>query len=106
MKTYKVFPDYCSTGLWDSETGVSEDIPKYIPIQLVIMLRMWHELWEFAIADYVRAHKSKMSWQYIERWDEDGRYIVYLLNTLGSDTYIYEESTVIGYNTLKENNDE
>lgn len=98
MKTYKVFPDYCSTGLWDSETGVNEDIPKYVPIQLAIMLRMWHELWEFAIADDVFTPKSKMSTQYIDRWNDDGRYIVYLLNALGSDTYIYEETTVSGYN--------
>jgi hypothetical protein len=85
----KLFPDYCSTGLW-REDGCNVD-PKELGISegLQIALKYWHEVWEFNIAEDDDDLKSKRSQKYIQRWKADGKKLAVLM-TIESDDYEFE----------------
>jgi len=90
----RVFPDYCSSGLW-SETGNVE--PEELGITdagIILALKYWHWIWEFEIAK-----SEPENWEFDHRkfhglsdygvkvWKEDGQKIVDELNTKYGDKY-------------------
>lgn len=74
MKTIvKVFPDYCSSGLWENVSGANMDeseLEHVLDTTDFIALRYWHEIWEFFIAD------GPASETYKQRWNEHGKQLV------------------------------
>lgn len=77
----KVFPDYCSTGLWlnganadPDELGISEG--------LQLALKYWHEIWEFGISLYTDSdiESPALYNQYTERWKTDGKKLCELMS--------------------------
>lgn len=87
MAKIKVFPDYCSTGLWDKETGANIDVPRYVSDELRIALKYWHDNWEFFITP------GSCSPLYYLRWQDDGRTLTKRLNSYLVDEYEYIPST-------------
>jgi len=82
----KVFPDYCSSGLWENGVNMDESEVNLSAIDL-IALRYWHEIWEFFIADGISSEK------YIKRWNKDGQQMVDSWNTKQDEIqYVYLES--------------
>lgn len=87
MKTIvKVFPDYCSSGVWLDGYNCDPDELEVSPA-LQLALKYWHEAWEFIIAedtdDFGDDHpimKKKMTDAYVARWHEDGRKLVEMMS--------------------------
>jgi hypothetical protein len=77
----EVFPDYCSTGLWDAETRASIDPSEVDPTAcdaiaqaLFAGLRQWHWTWEYMFTQY------RFSDTTARIWASDGASIVAGLN--------------------------
>lgn len=72
----EVFPDYCSTGLWDTESRANID-PESSGVSdpaLLLALKYWHWTWEFLVVnDTLSAHA-------VQTWVQDGAQLVKLLN--------------------------
>lgn len=81
MKEYEVFPDYCSTGIWDLYGCV--DIPDYVSVELKMLIEYWHGYWECAI-DKDFEFYPYFNWVIFK---EDGIKIVDLLNDYNIDHY-------------------
>lgn len=84
----RVFPDYCSSGLWDVE-GVNLDEAGFETVlgtSNLLALKYWHNIWEFEIACFDDSEKPRVSEEYIKEWDEDGQKLVEQFNKC-QDTY-------------------
>jgi hypothetical protein len=78
MKTVKVFPDHCSSGLWNEEganmcESTLEDILD--PVDF-IALKYWHSTWEFLLSGFPLHKDIKMREGYFKRWNKDGQAMV------------------------------
>lgn len=78
-KQIRIFPDYCSSGIW-SETGNMNESDINMDTATRIALRYWHVLWEQWDIDMPSLQPSFPSKQWIEgfykEWWEDGKTIV------------------------------
>ena len=94
MLNINVFCTYTSTGLWDAETGRSiepEEIADDVSPILLLALKLWHEIWEYAILPDVD-RGPRMSKMYCERWQEYGKFLVMEMNaTQGHYNFVYVE---------------
>lgn len=88
----EIFPDYCSTALWDQETRCSIDVTEIDPTSddtvaqaLFAGLRQWHWIWEYFLEG---ASESALA-----TWRNDGAAIVAALNQhyAGTHTFIYRK---------------
>lgn len=73
----KVFPDHCSSGLWNEETYGNIDPPESVGISdpaLLLALKYWHWTWEFLLIE------GKLTRRAAETWLKDGEMLVALLN--------------------------
>ena len=72
----RVFPDFCSSGLWSEKPSVnywSEDFLDVLsPIDL-LALKYWHLSWEMSM-DFENGCKNNLSWQ--AQFEKDGQTIV------------------------------
>ena len=98
-ETFRVFPDFCSTGIWeidgpsvDTKTAGLNSLEK-------IALYYWHDYWELIIPqpdEYEEETYKKLivNWKpHILRWFESGKEIVKLFNErAGYEKFIYEVS--------------
>lgn len=86
MKTYKISPDYCATGCWESYymTTLECELPEYVPDSIRVALKYWVHTWEFSL--------SSKSEQYKKNWIMDGEILVRELNELEIDKFIYDVS--------------
>lgn len=91
----KVFPDYCSSGLWEAETGVNLSEHKFEDLlgkSNLLALKYWHCLWEFNIACFADNEQPKASERFIAEWNEDGKELVKQFNLCQDQfEFIYEE---------------
>ena len=80
MRTITIYPDYCSSGLWneDGANMCESAMEGIIPEELMMLLKYWHWTWEFFINDEEvsprPSHEAKMIWY------EDGQKIVDAFN--------------------------
>lgn len=77
MKTIKIFPDYCSSGIWD-ENGASMDISEInIDKMTELALYYWHWTWEQWEIDIGVHEKPTKEWLngFYRKWWEDGAVI-------------------------------
>lgn len=83
----RVFPDYCSSGLWESYSeggGANMDeseVAHCIPAHLMIALKYWHMVWE----DHIEYWATKMLVddrvkRHVLQWEQDGITIVAAMN--------------------------
>jgi hypothetical protein len=79
-KVHEVFPDFCSTGVWDQKSGVNVDVPDYMPNVVQMALKYWHFTWETYIATYHPDETSKCSRAFFNEWQEDGEAITDVMN--------------------------
>ena len=80
MRTITIYPDYCSSGLWD-EDGASmceSAMEGIISEELMMLLKYWHWTWEFFINDEEVLPKASNEAKMI--WYEDGQKIVEAFN--------------------------
>lgn len=103
---YRVFPDYCSTGIWSIETGANLD-PEECDLTAIecVALKYWHSYWETLpnglesefhdengefLQDKWDANELRLG-PYVKRWIEDGRKIVDSINNrIGIKLFRYE----------------
>lgn len=82
-----VFPEYLSTGLWDSETRANTCLESEDPIRrgLLAGIGQWHWLWEALVAE------NRLSDFGLSMWKEDGARLVEALNLAyaGEHTFVY-----------------
>lgn len=74
MKTIKIFPDYCSSGIWD-ENGASMDISEInIDDITKTALYYWHWMWEKWELDLGLHSAPSKKWleDVYKQWWEDG----------------------------------
>lgn len=79
-KEIRVFPDYCSTGVWFDYGNVE---PQSLGISegLQLALKYWHDTWEFAITRWGDETLTPLvSQRYIDRWNEDGKKLCELMS--------------------------
>lgn len=98
-KIAKVFPDYCSTGVWVD--GANAD-PEFlgVSIGLRIALDYWHQYWEGALSgdwDENGHIPSKVGEFWKQRWVEDGKILVQLMNEENDE---YKFVVAFGINEL------
>jgi len=77
-RTIKVFPDYCSTGLWENQISVDVEQFDWLPFSATMALRYWHRAWEM-LYDY-ESCKWMGSTSYYKEWYEDGKELVNIMN--------------------------
>jgi hypothetical protein len=83
-KIIKVFPDHCSSGFWDYETGIMIDEDELnLPDSLLIAYKYWHHVWEYLIDDV--GEPPRMNKSYIEQWHKDGETLVCEMNKVQSE---------------------
>ena len=83
----RMFPDYCSSGVWGWNDGVNLDQEQLgISSALKLALKYWHSYWEYYIADSLHEDTPKISDYYIKQWHADGKKIAELM-TVENDTY-------------------
>ena len=77
----KVFPDYCSTGLWMPQGCNVEPSELGISPGLQLALKYWHEVWEFTLSglDDDRI-MHRVSERYVSRWVDDGKKLAELMS--------------------------
>jgi len=103
---YRVFPDYCSTGIWSIDTGANVD-PEDCGLSSIecIALKYWHSYWEMLpnglepefcdengefLQDIWDANELRLV-PWVNRWVEDGREIVDSINKrLGKNLFLYD----------------
>lgn len=82
-KTIRIFPDYASSGLWESNPeggGANMDeseVAHCIPAHLMIALKYWHLVWEDH-AEHWAKYESKITCAH--QWEQDGIAIVDAMN--------------------------
>lgn len=85
----KVFPDYCSTGVWLPDGCNAEPDELGISPSLQLALKYWHEVWEFNIADIGDDRfNPRTSERYVNRWIDDGKKLAELM-TVENDKYVF-----------------
>lgn len=95
MRVIKVFPDYCSSGLW-GEDGCNlwaDSFADVVGVVELTLLRYWHEAWEFLLMDGQMEDPpvQRMSNHYVLRWDGDGKELVARWNAMQNIyNFIYE----------------
>lgn len=89
MKTYKIFPDYCASGCWESISGECVELPEYVPDSIRLALKYWGHIWEYSLS-----YKSE---QYKKSWIMDGEVLVAELNALDLDRFIYDVSETYAF---------
>ncbi len=97
MKKFRVFPDYCSTGLWNSEDDLeapfaNTEPEKYLSVAECLSLKYWHWTWEFLIANDCMEENGKphLSETGIKIWFDDGKKLVDFLNEKYQGKYLFE----------------
>lgn len=77
MKTVRIFPDYCSSGIWTDEgntsltcLGIQDDV-------IEIAMRNWHNVLEYILVEDCR---KLFSDEFYKKWVKDGEKIVTYLN--------------------------
>ncbi len=103
---YRVFPDYCSTGIWCLETGANLE-PEECGLSLIeiVALRYWHSHWEHFpeqtdpefydasgefLEDKWNQNEKRLEYYY-KRWTDDGKQIVDSINQrLGQNLFLYD----------------
>lgn len=83
LKIVKVFPDYCSTGLWLEHRNVSLDEISIEDTLLEVALRNWHQVWELEITT------DKLSVNGINTWLQDAIVIVQYMNDKYGDKFLF-----------------
>lgn len=81
MRIVEVFPDYCSTGLWDRRTHINLDessISGHVPKHMLIALKYWHLVWELRVDSN---NWTSCSLHAIE-WESDGIKLVEAMNSI------------------------
>lgn len=76
----RVFPDYCSSGLWHGRDGANMDEEEFLDVLNradLIALKYWHSAWEWSM-DSVEGCSLSKRWQ--ENWEQDGQLLVNLWN--------------------------
>lgn len=71
----RVFPDYCSSGLWHGRGGYNMDEESFLDVldsTDLMALKYWHHSWE-ASMDSFGCLLSKR-WQ--DNWEQDGQLLV------------------------------
>lgn len=80
--TYEVFPDYCSTGLWDKESGRMAEIPDWLPEVVKIAIKYWHLTWElFVSCGYMPDDAPRCSKEFFDDWQRDGVELTAVMNS-------------------------
>lgn len=98
MKTkIRVFPDYCSSGLWEHPHGANldeSDVEHVVPKVIMIALKYWHRTWEGSEEYWTDHVDSKAVQRYVEQWQQDGKDIVQAMNECQDEfEFIYVEGT-------------
>ena len=82
----KIFPDYCSSGVWDSN-GCNCDPDEFgISPGLRIALKYWHDFWEYQIANISSDAagnpiiEALVPERLINQWREDGHKLAELMS--------------------------
>jgi len=80
-ETIRVFPDYCSSGLWTDTYNTEPEDLGITDKGILIALKYWHHFWEFNIAKGGQEDvECKVSNLGISNWKKAGKEIVKLLN--------------------------
>jgi hypothetical protein len=78
MRTIKVFPDYCSSGLWEDGANIDKsEFDGMVPETALIALKYWHWIWEVCQDD---DYNLTFSPRWHRQWWEDGKDIIDCLN--------------------------
>lgn len=89
---FEVFPDYCSTGLWDADSrrsidwqDIDPDAVDHVAQGLLAGVTQWNWLGELFMAE------NKVSDLGLGRWRSDGAKLVAALNAhyAGEHTFLY-----------------
>lgn len=76
----RVFPDYCSSGLWHGRDGANMDEEAFLDVLTrsdLLALKYWHSAWECAVDSMEGCSLSKR-WQ--DMWEQDGQTLIDLWN--------------------------
>lgn len=78
MRTIHVFPDYCSTGLWENHVNMDESyFTEALDPTDFIALKYWHNVWEFNVNDGTPGNDTdKLRPSYWRQWGKDGKAMV------------------------------
>lgn len=93
MRTIKVFPDYCSSGLWENHTNLDESSFEGVLNHVDFMaLKYWHNVWEFNVNDGTTNNDTdKLRDSYWAKWEKDGRDMVDAWNEKQSEfKFVYQ----------------
>ncbi len=72
----RVFPDYCSSGLWDDRGNLDADkFESVLGKSNLIALRYLHDIWEFMIACCCD-EQPRVGDEYIREWRKDWEALV------------------------------
>lgn len=90
----KVFPDHCSTGLWNTASHGNID-PELVGIcdpALLLALKYWHWTWEHLLIE------GRLSQRAAQSWLRDGEQLTALLNERyrGQHEFIYAARSPMG----------
>lgn len=79
MVKITVFPDYCSSGLWN-EAGANMDEREFegvLSTPDLMALKYWHCMWEFHAEDFGFSNLHQpMTDSFWNSWSEDGKALV------------------------------
>lgn len=85
----RVFPDYCSSGVWGSGDNRGNMDPEELGISegLQLALKYWHDYWEATIVQFDENGESiRIGQYYIDKWITDGKKLCELM-TAENDRY-------------------
>lgn len=75
----RVFPDYCSSGLWDEHGNLDErDFESVLSASQLLALKYWHQIWEASMGSYGLSCSYSKLWQ--DKWEADGKALVTSFN--------------------------
>lgn len=85
-RVIKVFPDYCSSGLWD-ERGCNCSPDEFkISSGLQIGLEYWHDYWESNLVQWDDdGELVNVDVRYWNKWRQDGRTLIDAMNAENSE---------------------
>lgn len=82
MRVIKVFPDYCSSGLWEGGANCDEsEFEGVLNASDFVALKYWHFIWECFADDGCSTKLVKLSPSFWEQWVKDGKDMVDGWNT-------------------------